>query len=178
MYVQKRVSVLAKNGRIETWGPTTGTASSNGGTSTGNNNTTALVAATDGVNGDGNDGRLGDDVVERKSVLPNLPNVPEPVHCWEMCEPKYTVWSSYLHFYGPEKPWAAGYPRDGVTERNKFQTPVHYWFYVLKRLNDEYGAGIDVKRFKTDKGDLSHRSHPNVSTKTGHWNGTLTNLLD
>jgi len=147
MYVRRRVSVLTGSGEVETWGP---------------------VADSDAE-------------VERKEVL-SLPVFPgpriEPVHCWDTCE-NGTVWSNFVHFYGPGKPWAKGMPsgmRKKGSDRHKFDSPVHYWFYVLMQINREYGAGIDVAKIKTNPRE--QQNHPGIPFKSGHQNGTLTNLLD
>lgn len=56
----------------------------------------------------------------------------------------------FVHFLGSKKPWKRN-PPPPVASNVESETPLQYWFFMLRLLNKELGLGIDFENWKKIK---------------------------
>jgi hypothetical protein len=58
--------------------------------------------------------------------------------------------SDHTHFFGQSKPWFFSPPAN-LTEANRLDSDLHFWFYDLEQLNKELDLGLNFTHWTTGK---------------------------
>jgi hypothetical protein len=72
--------------------------------------------------------------------------------CWKEVmkhNPCVAPHSDFVHFTGKAKPWFRP-PPDNLGEVSEYTSPQHFWFHILKILNDKMQIGLDFKKWKAN----------------------------